>query len=398
MRQILNIVSWSMLGCALALAAFATGAQARTLRTVYAFAGGSDGQFPEAGLIRDRSGNLYGTTGQGGGGNCNGGCGTVFKLAPDGTKTTLYSFQGGSDGAGPGSIIIDAAGNLYGTTNTGGDADCYGHSGCGVIFRLDPDGRETVLHAFANGKDGANPGALIRDRRGNLYGTTAYGGIEADCSDSGCGLIFRLTPDGTETTLYAFTGEADEGHPVPSLIRDKAGNLYGATPGLGATHGTIFKLDPQGHETVLHAFTLTDGADPYAGVILDTAGNLYGTTVSGGDENCGYGTGCGTVFKIAPDGTETVLYAFDSENNGMPVAPLLLDSSGNLYGTTIGDTGAGGTVFKLAPDGKETVLHTFQGGDGSEPMSGLISDRKGHLYGTAEFGGSGYGTVFEIGK
>lgn len=399
-----------MLG-ALVLAAFTplSGGEAKTLRVLYKFAGGSDGQTLEAPLVRDKAGNLYGTTLQGGAGDCyqGGGCGTVFKLAPDGTKTILYSFQGGSDGAGAEWLIRDKAGDFYGTTTAGGGTGCFDNYGCGTVFKLAPDGTETVLHAFSDGSDGADPGSLIMDKRGNLYGTAFEGGVQ-NCDEYGCGLIFRLAPDGTETVLYSFTGKTDGGRPVPGILLDDSGNLYGATSDGGLTGcscGTVFKLDRHGTETVLHAFAGgTDGEFPYAGPVADSSGNLYGTTFSGGDENCGYGSGCGTVFKVAPDGTETVLYAFsDSGNNAGPMAPVILDKAGNLYGTTAGVTGgAAGTVFKLAPSGTETVLATFDGSDGGTPLSGLIADTKGHLYGTTEEGGSGCfndvgcGVVFEI--
>jgi len=400
-----------MLACALAFPALGafSGVQARELTVLYKFAGGSDGDYPESPPIRDKAGNLYGTTIEGGSGNCyeGGACGTVFKLAPNGTKTILYSFNGGSDGAGPNWLAMDKAGNFYGTTAAGGGTGCLDEFGCGTVFKLAANGTETVLHAFTDGSDGADPGSLAVDKDGNLYGTAYEGGAQT-CGDLGCGVVFKLAPDGTETVLYSFTGKSDGGHPVPGLLRDRQGNFYGATSAggmIGCYCGTVFKLDRHGKETVLYAFAGgSDGEGPYAGVVADASGNLYGTTEFGGDENCGYGTGCGTVFRVATDGSETVLYAFsDTGNNAGPMAPVLLNNAGNLYGTTAGVTGGGaGTVFKLAPDGKETVLHTFDGNDGSVPLGGLLADRKGRLYGTTEEGGSGCfddtgcGTVFEI--
>ena len=192
-----------------------------------------------------------------------------------------------------------------------------------------------------------------------------------------------------------------------TLARDKAGNFYGTTQSGGSYgYGTVFRLSPDGSETVLYAFTgQSDGGSPYAGVIVDAAGNLYGTTPYDGDLNCDYGQGCGTVFKVAPDGTETTLYTFaDTGGNASPMAPLVMDGAGNLYGTTYGFSL--GAVFKLSPDGTEKLLYSFTGGnDGGEPLGGLIMDRKGRLYGTTQIGGGGNcnngfgcGAVFELGK
>lgn len=378
------------------LASFAapSGAEAKPLRVLYTFTGGSDGSYPQSGLITDKDGNLYGTTVEGGAG-C---CGTIFRLAPDGTETTLHSFQGGaSDGSGPNWLVMDKALNLYGTTGAGGGTGCSGY-GCGTVFKVAPDGTETMLYAFAGGSDGSFPTSLLMGKNGNLYGTTGETGF-------GSGTVFRIAPDGTESELYSFNSKGIGGPPAPGLICDSAGNFYGVAEGYGANgYGTLFKISPQGKQTVLYAFTGgSDGGEPLAGLILDAAGNLYGTTATGGDENC-YPGGCGTVFKLASDGTYTVLYAFHKDdNNAAPQTRLILDRAGNLYGTTANFSGG---VFKLAPDGTEKVLHSFTGGsDGGLPLGDMIPDRTGHLYGTTDEGGSsacgggfGCGVVFEIGE
>ncbi len=390
---------------ALAMLASLNMAHAAGFRVLYRFTGGSDGAYPEAGLIRDSAGNLYGTTAGGGIGY---GYGTVFELAPDGTETVLYAFTGGSDGNDPtAGLIKDKAGNLYGTTAFGGAH----HDG--TVFKLAPDGTETVLHAFTSGADGADPFAgLIKDKAGNLFGTTDFGG-----GTSGKGTVFKLAPDGTETVLHAFTGGNDGDDPIGGLIKDSAGNLYGVTA-LGGTAdcggtgcGTVFEIAPDGTKTVLYAFTGgSDGAGPSASLIRDSAGNLYGTTQGGGGTSCSDGYGCGTIFELAPDGTETVLYAFTGGSDGANpfTAGLIRDKAGNLYGTTdFGGPLGEGVVFRLAPDGTERVLHSFgiSGGDGAAPSASLIRDSAGNLYGTTQGGGDtgcnhpyGCGTIFTLRK
>lgn len=362
---------------------------------LHAFMGGSDGAQPRAALIEDSAGNLYGTTFDGGDVGCNPnyGCGTVFKLAPGGAETVLHAFRGPPDGAEPGAgLIQDEAGNLYGTTYTGGGG---GGAGWGTVFRLAPDGTETVIHSFyAETGEGVGPVAgLTRDKAGNLYGTTLYGG-----TPDSFGTAFKLAPDGTETVLHAFTGAPDGAHPESGMIRGEGGNLCGTTSAGGANGwGTVFTLAPSGKETVLYSFAGgNDGAYPYSGLIKDNAGNLYGTTTQGGKD------GVGTVFRLAPDGVETVLHAFTGTPDGAhPDAGVIQDKSGNLYGTTIGGGAYGfGTVFKLAPDGTEIVLYAFHGHkDGSLPYAGLIEGHTGQLYGTAFEGGrrgckNGCGTIF----
>ncbi len=371
-------------------------AQAQSFKLLYTFSGGADGAYPQdAGLIADGSGNLYGATAYGGNQEGFSGSGVIFKLDRAGNETVLYTFTGGADGAQPQSgLVMDTAGNLYGTTVYGGIQP--GAFGSGVVFELDPVGSETVLLTF-NYIDGANPYApLLRDAAGNLYGATFSGGHFGD------GVVFELGTAGSETVRYAFSGPVNGANPVGGLIRDSAGNLYGTTEYGGDLNGcsgkgcgVVFKLAPGGQETVLHLFTGgADGANPYARLIRDAAGNLYGTTYYGG----AYGNG--TVFKLDLAGQETVLHSFTGETDGAnPPAGVIHDAAGNLYGTTQHDGGACGcgTVFKLDPAGSLTVLHTFNGSDGQYPGAPLLL-LKGALYGTASGGGpgAGTGTVFNI--
>jgi len=378
-------------GTALSLSVHA--ADAKGVHVLYDFPNVAVGAYPVAGVIMDKAGNLYGTTLEGGNGCADGGCGTVFKIAGNGTQSVLYSFGGGADGAEPYGLVMDKAGNLYGTTFEGGAAGCYENFGCGTVYELAAGGTETVLHAFQGGSDGGNPrGGLIVDGKGNLYGTT---------DDT----VFRVTPDGKEKPVFSFNGGDGADIGAVTLVRDQAGNFYGTTQEGGADrYGTVFKVSPNGSETTLYSFTGgSDGGGPYAGVIIDATGNLYGTTPVDGDANCDYGLGCGTVFKIAPDGTETTLYTFtDTGVNANPMAGLTMDAAGNLYGTTYGFSDGG--IFKLAPDGTEKLLYTFTGGtDGSEPLGGLLMGGNGRLYGTTSSGGggdcdydSGCGAVFEL--
>jgi uncharacterized repeat protein (TIGR03803 family) len=382
---------------------------------LYSFPGASDGNSPHAGVIGDGAGNLYGTTAYGGtvaqscGPSAVAGCGVVFKLAPTGHETVLHSFTGGTDGGVPqAGLSRDSAGNLYGNTSYGGIATgvCAPY-GCGVIFRLAPTERETLLYSFTGGSDGANPGGgLIGDLAGNLYGAAGNGGITTGvCMPAGCGVVFKLDPAGHETVLYTFAGQPDGSNPWGGVIRDSAGNLYGTTQNGGASGGggTVFKLDPTGHETVLYSFTggASDGGNPQ-GVIRDSAGNLYGTTPRG-LIGCSPILGCfytgGTVFKVDPSGHMTVLHAFTGgADGGIPQAGVIRDLAGNLYGTA-GNAGpvGGGVVFKLDPTGRYTVVWGFGGSDGSGPSGSLILDSAGNLYGTTVNGGpANAGVVYRI--
>jgi uncharacterized repeat protein (TIGR03803 family) len=429
---------------------------------------GKDGYNPyAASVIFDATGSLYTATAYGGGH----GHGAVFQFTPGNngqwTQTALYSFciaSGCADGSGPvGTLIFDAAGNLYGSTGAGGTGNSCGE-GCGTVFQLTPGTNgwtETVLYSFAGGADGQQPNApLIFDAAGNLYGTGG-GGANGD------GTVFELSPDGggkwTETVLHSFGNGTDGREPLANLIFDAAGNLYGTTAFGGAdAGGTVFELSPGSNgtwtETVLHNFCFSgngckDGRNPEAGLVFDPAGNLYGTTYTGGTYRRSCGSQCGVVFRLKPGAsgkwtekvlwtfnntwgsqsplirdvagnlygmfgktafeltpskggnwTEKVLHEFDKGTGGTgPIGSLIFDGAGNLYSTTAGGGAYGyGTVYELMPaqNGKwtETILHSFANdGDGTSPRAGLIFDSAGNLYSTTTFGGiDGGGTIFEI--
>jgi uncharacterized repeat protein (TIGR03803 family) len=322
-------------------------------KVLHSFLGG-DGLWPAAPLIWGTNGTLYGTTLDGGtpeGGRCEHGCGTVFAIDTAGKETVLYPFKGGTDGGDPASgLVRDRDGNLYGTTFSGGDLSCY-VGGCGVVFKLNKNGSQTVLYRFTDRTDGKMPKGLVRDHVGNLYGTTYDGGT------SGHGAVFKLYPTGKLIALYSFTGGSDSAYPSGNLIRDQSGNIYGTTSGVGSQdYGVVFRLDTARKLTVLYSFTGgADGKYPVS-LIRDTAGNLYGTTYGGGTgSGCYYG-GCGVVFKLDANAKETVLHSFKGTDGQLPNG-LIMDGAGNLYGTTLGG-GKGsecssyhgcGTVFKLSP-------------------------------------------------
>lgn len=380
----------------LAFAAVSLPAQAQTLTVLYSFTGGADGTQP-MGLVLDSAGNLFGTALYGGDLHCGdgSGCGTVFELAPTGTLTILHTFTGGADGSIPwGTLLLDSAGNLFGTTIEGGNINCsLGTMGCGTVFKLDTAGNKTMLYVFAGSLQGSLPyGTLVQDATGNLYGTTAWGGIGA-CDQ--CGTVFKMrATGGAETVLHAFTARGDGDLVYAGVIRDAAGNLYGTTYSGGTFNGgTVFKVDSTGKESVLHSFgKAQDGISPTAGLLADGA-DLYGTTLEGGAYDAGM------VFKLDKTGVETALYSFtNGADGGWPHGNLIRDAAGNLYGTaSSGGTFGYGAVFKLDSTGKETVLHSFDIGDGQGPSAGLIRDAAGNLYGTTLEGGAfGYGTVFKI--
>jgi len=355
---------------------------------LYNFTGGADGGEPQVGVIRDAEGNLYGTTLVGGTGDCPFGCGVVFKLNASGQQSVLHTFTGGADGANgyadPG-LIRDAEGNLYGATSNGG-----GPASAGVVFELDPAGQESVLYTFPGGSDGANPhSGVTGDGKGNLFGTTYSGG------PASAGVVYQVDAMGHETVLYRFTGGADGKNPTAGVIPDSAGNLYGTTVYGGIGYGVVYRVNAAGNETVLHAFTGgADGAYPYAGVIRDSEGNLYGTASAGGQANAG------VVYKVDPAGDETVLYFFTGGPDGSgPQAGVIRDMAGNLYGTTVyGGASGDGVVYELHANGLETVLHSFiSGPDGANPYAGLTGDASGNLYGTTYFGGpSNAGVVYKV--
>jgi len=397
----------------LSLALAIHAAQAQTFSVIHRFKGSpSDGATPMASLIADSVGNLYGTTQYGGAY----GYGTAFELRPSLKLTVLHSFCPAplctGDGTEPlGGLLRDVAGNLYGTT-----VDGPGAARNGTVFRLSRthsgQWNETILYDFPNFGPYGPRGTLISDSTGNLYGTTwGFDNV------SGTGTVFKLAPSKSipwkQTTLYTFTGGLnDGGGPMDGVTMDAAGNLYGTTYDGGiASHGTVFEvtptLTPPWSETILHQFTAgNDGGYSTAGLLLDAQGNLYGTTESDG-VNSG-----GVVFKLSRGGTETVLHAFCAvdaftcSDGRAPVAGVIADAQGNLYGTTQwGGLGGGcegrcGVVFKLDPLGNETVLYAFTGGaDGGVPTGGLYMDAGGNLYGTTSTGGDPLcqcGTIFKI--
>lgn len=382
-------------------------------KVIHNFGSGTDGRYPLSSLIMDAKGNLYGTTYEGG----SAGLGIVFETSPNGsggwTTTVLHNFRGGADGEYPfAGLVMDSAGNLYGTTFSGGSSsiDCSG--GCGTIFETSPNGDGTwktaVIHNF-DGVAGQWPCAgLILDGAGNLYGTTGAGGSH------GFGVVFETSPNDsggwTTTILHNFGGSDDGQNPKAGLAFDAAGNLYGTTTGGGiAFLGVVFEMKPNGSggwtESVIHNFGQgLDGAIPQLGsLIFDGAGNLYGTCDLGGSHMLG------AAFEMSPDGsggwTEKVIHNFGSGTDGVnPYSGLIFDGSGNLYGMTTGGGGDDdGTVFKMTPNGSggwtESVLHNFgQGLDGSVPTgAALVLDSSGNLYGMTSAGGShDLGTVFEV--
>jgi len=350
------------------------------LETVlYSFAGNTDGCHPYAGVVRDSRGNLYGTTPAGGASNA----GTVFKLNASGSETVLYSFSTNPQGVyHPSGLVLDPAGNLYGTTSGGGVVDL------GLVFQITPLGQESNLHSFTGPADGSDPAfALTIDPGGNLYGTTRSGGR------ANLGVVFKLAPSGAETILHTFTGGTDGADPASGVVFDSAGNLYGTTGnGGGSQRGTVYKIDPSGNETVLHAFSGDEGS-PSGGVAFDSIGNLYGGTFFGGP----FGTG--SVYKIDPSGNFTALYSFQGgfyDGYG-PSGSVAVDSADNVYGTTEFDgPDEEGMVYKVDPSGNQTVVYTFTGrGNGGMPVSGVILDSAGNLYGTTPYGGETLaGTVY----
>lgn len=409
----------------LLLTCASTLARAQTFKVLHTFHGW-DGASPEGALVRDPAGNLYSTTAFGGTGNCsyNGQqdrCGTAFMLNKNGKLVGVFSFNG-QDGQEPTSgLLRDAAGNFYGATGIGGkQGESCSQSGCGLVYKFSPRGKETIIYQFPGAPGELGPGGpLVEDAAGNLYGGSGGGKY-------GLGAVFKIDPAGNESVLYSFTGGSD-GCGVGPVILDTAGNVYGTSEfgGIGFCNsgfGVVFKIDPSGNETVLHAFDSgSDGANPFSVLLLDSEGNLYGTTQNGGTgQGCGF-SGCGTVFELSPQKngswSETVLYSFCSlsecaDGERPFLGPLVKDISGNLYGTTsfggaFRNCGGGrdgcGTVFELRTDGSEAVLHSFTGGaDGADPFSGLVMDKTGNLYGTAAIGGDtcflNYtcGVVFEI--
>lgn len=409
--------------------------KAPTFSVLSVFPEGTDGLYPgpptsTSPLAVDREGNLYGTTPAGGDLSnpiCGIDCGAVFKVDRDGRESVIYTFTGGpTDSKQPSSVIRDEEGNLYGTAYH-------------LIFKISPWGHETDLYDFTGKSDGGDRsiyderlGGLIRDREGNLYGVAPGGGLENGCTEYqtpykynfpplpgvGCGVVFRIDPRGRETVLYTFTGGADGGIPSGALVRDEEGNLYGTTleggdfssltcPTYKNGCGVIFKVDRHGKETVLHTFDAVAGiyAPNPTGLTRDRDGTLYGTTTNGGSN------GEGVVYKLAVSGEYTVLHNFNYfVSDGMsPLAPPTL-IGGDIYGATPsgGETPGFpgvGVIYKIDQSGNETVLYRFKGNDDGEvPANQLTPDENGNLYGTTVGGGDlqatgctlGCGVVYKV--
>ena len=417
------------------------GAHAQTQTTLYDFTGGTDGGAPEAGLIVDGHGNLFGTASGGGlfGGCLFGlGCGTVFELSPAAgggwTLTTIYTFQGGPDGADPTStLLLDAAGNLFGETlGGGGTAATCSAVGCGTIFELSPGihggWTKSTLHEFLGGQDGSAPnGGLTLDSAGNLYGTTIQGGGTCAATTSGCGTVFELVPVALghwkEMTLHRFGISSGDGYaPAGGVIFDPKGNLLGTTAlggsttgGCGVGCGTVFQLTLSAEkwtESILHLFQGADGMNPVAGVIFNLSGSICGTTFQGGASQSG------VVFALSPiagGGWQFhLVHQFGAFAAGLsPRAGLVLDRLGNLYGAaefggndvtqcTTSTTSGCGVVFELTATSfgwRYRGLYLFTGSsDGNYPAGTPVVDSSGNLFGTTIYRGQtvGTGTVFEI--
>jgi uncharacterized repeat protein (TIGR03803 family) len=378
-------------------------AQAQTYSVLYSFTNLGDGSYPYGGVIADSAGNLYGTTYQGGRVKDCGlfaGCGVVYKLDPSGKLTVLHSFVGNSDGRQPyfGNLFRDSSGNLFSTTVYGGIKN---NIGVGTAFEITSAGRETVLHQFLGGAEDAqqpNQG-LILDADGYFYGTSVAGGSAED------GTVYRMSKSGRVKILHTFTG-TDGIEPTGWLVEDKAGNFYG-TAGTGGTTGggTVFKITKSGKFTLLYTFKgAPDGGSPEGGLAIDNMGNLYGGTFEGGDVTPCPPFGCGVIFKVnSKTGAESIVHTFVGKDGAVATGGPILDSSGNLYGTTwAGGVYDQGTVFKIDTTGALTTLYNFTGqSDGGLPFSGVTADQAGNLYGATNVGGindceSGCGVVFKL--
>jgi uncharacterized repeat protein (TIGR03803 family) len=390
MRGIDAKTYWCAAAVCAALIAVSSSAEAdRRFHLLHTF-NKSDGARSAAPPVLDADGNLYGTTQYGGLSSS----GVVYKLAPDGSQTVLTDFHGKKGGRYPvAPVWRDASGNLFGTTSVTTRRLAYG-----TVFEISAAGQQQNLHSFSkNDPAGYAPeGGVIGDGQGNLYGTTTSGGAKQG------GTVFKLAPDGAMTVLHAFDAAGgDASAPWGSLVTDAGGNLYGISERGGAYGpGALFKVAPDGTESVLYSF----GGDPDngygpTGVLIDAAGNFIVSTNQGGV------WGVGVIAKITPQGTLTLLHAFNRYPDGaMPNGTLVADAKGNFYGTTNsgGSSSNFGTVFKLSPGGRFQVLHAFAAHDrtmrgGVNPLAGLAIDALGNLYGTTSLSGpQGYGTVFEI--
>jgi uncharacterized repeat protein (TIGR03803 family) len=405
-----SILRFRISACAVFLVCIAAAitSPAQTFTTLFTFDGGKDGSLPYGALVQGVDGDLYGVTDSGGANCAPYGCGTVFKISSAGKLTTIYNFCPGfpncTDGSLPiGALVPAADGNFYGTTEDGG-SNCMPGYTCGTVFKITPTGTFTTLHTFG-GSEGAFPqGALVQGTDGDLYGTTSGGGnIGSGCPYTGCGTVFKITPQGAFSLLHSFDSTTHGGSPTDGLIQARNGNFYG-TAEAGGTHGggTVFGMTPKGILTTLYNFPSTSyGADPIGGLVQTANGKFYGTTFRGGS------SADGTVFEITPKGILTTLFVFCTDNNcadgAWPEAGLVQATDGNFYGTTTqgGLVFGDGTVFRITPEGTLTTLHAFDYSDGYDPI-GLVQATDGNLYGITYGGGNascypdGCGTVFSL--
>jgi uncharacterized repeat protein (TIGR03803 family) len=409
-----NPIEWALKSAiAFLILASASLVEAQTIQTVCSF-NFTNGALPQAPLTLGNDGNLYGTTTYGGITNSySSGLGTVFRVTTNGALTTLVSFNG-NNGKWPwmAGLPVGNDGNFYGTTVAGGITNSQNHDGFGTVFRMATNGTLTTLVSFY-GTNGAAPAAgLASDNQGNFYGTTQGGG-SADY-----GTVFRVTTDGALTTLVSFNF-TNGALPYAGLTLGNDGNFYGTTTYGGITNrrdsdglGTVFRVTTNGTLTTLVSFNFTNGALPYAGLTLGNDGNFYGTTLAGGITNSIYGDGMGTVFRVTTNGAVTTLVSFAITNGFYPYAALTLGNDGDFYGTTafgghtdLNNGNGYGTVFKVTVNGTLTTLVSFSGTDGASPHAPLTPDNDGNFYGTTSGGGGmtnypifsgGMGTVFRL--
>ena len=397
-RRLMVVAFAAMMVLTLAVPTFS----APTYTILYTFQGQADGGFPNSGVYRDAAGNLYGITNTAGNrSDCNGyGCGTIYRLTPNNEFSVLHTFTNVPDGwpnATWGSMIPDAAGNLFGVASIGG----IGNNG--TAFSITPGGNFSVLHSFPTGEgDGLGPQySLLRNKNGLIYGTTFGGGPGGL---NGYGTIFLLTKAtlGGGIVLHSFTG-GDGANPQGAIASDSAGNIYGTT-GSGGTSGcgVVWKMNSSGLYKVLYHFKCAPDGYMGGSVVVDAQGNVYGGTYEGGDPQSCPAFGCGIIFKVTPDGQETILHTFRDKEGAVP-NELMFDSKGLLWGTTAGGGTFGrGTIFTITTDGVYTDVYNFQGGmNGGVPYAGLVQDSQGNFYGTVGGGivnciQSGCGMVFKF--
>jgi uncharacterized repeat protein (TIGR03803 family) len=391
-------LNWCMRACALFVlwATTTVTLPAQTFKTLHNF-DNTDAALPWATLVQGNDGNFYGTTQNGGNTACALGCGTIFKITPNG-KLTTFSFDGTNGSQPIAGLVQSANGDFYGVTTTGGA------NNAGTVFKFTPNGGLTTLYSF-NPNTGYGPlGGLVLANDGNFYGTASSGGPPTgQCTPNGCGTIFKITPKGTYTTLHHFNGIPDGGLPLATMTQAPNGILYGTASALGnaGNYGTVFTITPKGTFTVVHQFDNTDGAYPFGGLMLGTDGNFYGQTDLGGaSDNGAYGT----VYKMTPSGKVTTLHSFEQTDGDNPISNLVQGTDGNFYGTAAygGLYPNFGTVFKITSSGKFTTLHNFDSTDGSYLYAGLIQATNGKFYGATYAGGSssacpfGCGTIFSM--